>query len=246
MSVTLKPLNQQVLFITGATSHLGLSTLHAALASGAKVFMVSKKESELEKIQNEMRLKKLPTAYAVADLSEIDQLQVAADQCLDTFGAIDTWINFSGMTDRTVREFFDDSFWGVVNGSKVAVDILSKNGGALINVANNLSENSLDVAFKQAVKGYTDTLRKELLKQKAKLSISFITIEEKRRLEAPAETSSMILKCAENSKRELKITSPSAIENMILKIRSRDKDLIVANVPKKNLLNDVSSFFSRD
>ncbi|MBA2406070.1 MAG: SDR family NAD(P)-dependent oxidoreductase, partial [Bdellovibrionales bacterium] len=93
MSVKQKPLNQQVIFIAGATSAIGLATVMMAVAQGAKVFMVARHENELQKIQDEMRIKNYATAYALADLGEVDQVQYAADVCLSTFGTIDTWIN---------------------------------------------------------------------------------------------------------------------------------------------------------
>ena len=210
-----------MLFITGVTSSLGLGTLRAAVNSGSKVFMVSKHESELQKLQDEMLRQNHVTAFAVADISEIDQLEVAADQCLATFGTIDTWINFSGADELTERETFDSNFWGIVNGCKVAAQILRISGGSLINVANNFTESHLDTAFKQALRGFTESLRKEVLAQKAPLAISFITIDESRKLELPEETSEKILKCAVSATREMKIMSPGRIEKFVKKFQTQ-------------------------
>lgn len=217
----LKPLNQQVLFVTGVSSTLSLATLRTAVAAGTKVFMVSKNERELEKLQAEMKGQGHTTAYAVADISEIDQLEVAADQCLTTFGAIDTWINFSGGDELTERETFDSNFWGIVNGCKVAVETLKTSGGSLINVANNFTEGHLDRAFKQALRGYTESLRKELQNLKVPMTVSLITIDENRKLESPEETSEKILKCAEVATREMKITSQGRVERFVKKFQTQ-------------------------
>lgn len=188
MSVKLKPMYQQVVFITGATSGVGLATVRLALNQGAKVYMVANNEDELQNIQDEMRSKNLPTAYAVAEVSEIDQLQIAADHCLETFGTIDTWINNAGVSiyarlldtdDEAAKSLFDTNFWGVVNGCKVASSILRKSGGTIINLGCVFSGESRQIqgiymASKSAVKGFTDSLKRELQAEKAPISVSLI------------------------------------------------------------------------
>jgi short-subunit dehydrogenase len=188
MALKLKPLHQQVLFITGTTSGIGLATLHRAVEQGAKVFMAARNEEELQRIQDEMRNKGYDTAYSVIDVAEQEQLQFAVDQCLATFGTIDTFINNAGISlygrlmDTTMdeaRRLFDTNFWGVVNGCKVAVPILKRSGGVIINIGSVLSEVALPIqglysASKHAVKGYTDALRRELLADKAPIQVTLI------------------------------------------------------------------------
>jgi len=65
------------------------------------------------------------------------------------FGRIDTWVNNAGIavygrldevSEEDSRRLFDTNFWGVVNGSLVALRYLRQNGGALINVGSEVSE----------------------------------------------------------------------------------------------------------
>jgi len=65
------------------------------------------------------------------------------------------------------HQLFEINFWGVVNGSLVALPYLRRQGGALINVGSEVSEAStrllgMYVASKHAVKGFTDALRIEI------------------------------------------------------------------------------------
>ena len=189
MAVKLKPLYKQVIFMTGATSSIGVATLHMAVEQGAKVFMVDRidKEEELQRMQDDMRAKGYDTAIAISD-EETEQLQFAADQCLKTFGKIDTWINNTGTTPQAghlklskkeTRALFEENFWGFVNGCKLATTYLKENGGALINVGSAVDESELNImgvaaASRHAIKGFTDTYRKELSQDKIPVSVSLV------------------------------------------------------------------------
>lgn len=216
MSVSLKPLNQQVIFITGASSGVGMAVVRSALEQGAKVFMVAHHEDELQRIQDEMRLKDLPTAFAVADVTEVDQLQVAADQCVATFGTIDTWINNASISlyariletdDAEARRLFDANFWGVVNGSKVAAKMLKHSGGAIINLGGpsnkkNLPLEAIYCASKEAVRAFTDSLRDELHEENYPVSVSLVLPEASDRVYLPKVVAENILTCATSVTKE--------------------------------------------
>lgn len=188
MGISLKPLHHQVIFITGATSGIGLATARMAAQEGAKIFMVARDEDELQKIQDEFRQKEYASAFAVADVGEFQQLQSAAERCVNDFGRIDTFINNAGFSiygrlletnDKEARELFDTNFWGVVNGCKVAVPFLKQGGGALINIGSVLSEVALPIqgiysASKYAVKAYTDALRRELIADESPISVTLV------------------------------------------------------------------------
>jgi len=260
MSITLKPLRNQVILITGATSGIGLATVHKAVNAGAKVFMVARNEDELQKIQDEMRLNGFNTAFAVADVAEFDQLQSAADHCITTFGRIDTWVNNAGIsiysrlldtTDEEARKLFDTNFWGVVNGSKVAVPFLKEQGGALINIGSVLSKVALPIqgiysASKFAVKAFTDALRRELKADKLPISVSLVMpgaidtpYPEHARshigepvqtppVYAPELVADAILECAMTPRREMNVGSSAIIFPFVERYFPRLQDLIMS------------------
>ncbi len=70
------------------------------------------------------------------------------------------------------------NFWGTVNGSLVAVEHLRRRGGALINVGSIASDLAFPfrvyAASKHAVKGFTDTLRMELIAEGAPVSVTLV------------------------------------------------------------------------
>ncbi len=105
-----------------------------------------------------------------------------------TFGGIDTWVNVAGLTVYgPLREISQDdherlirtNFWGTVNGALVAAEHLRARGGALINVGSIASDlafpfQGLYAASKHAVKGFTDTLRMELIAEGAPVSVTLV------------------------------------------------------------------------
>ena len=241
MTIKLRRLEEQVIFITGATSGIGLATVHKAVEQGARIYMVARNENELLKLQNEMKAKGYETAFGVADVSNIDQLRKAAEKCLTTFGRIDTFINnaensiYAHLLDTNLEEakrFFDTNFWGVVNGCKIAVPLMKKYGGAIINIESVLSNVSIPIqgvysASKHAVKAYTDALRRELLAADLPLQVTLIftgsidtpfTLHAASKIGEPFHTppvypadlvAKAILKCSIKPTRELRIGSTS-------------------------------------
>jgi len=175
MSPSLKPLNQQVIVITGASSGIGLATAQDAAKAGARVVLAARSGDVLEAIVATLVKQGHEAIHVVADVADRDQVQRIADAAIDRFGRIDTWANVAGVTiygkldevlDADSRRLFDVNFWGMVHGSLVALPHLRRHGGALINVGSEASEVAVPLqgmysASKHAVKGFTDALRIE-------------------------------------------------------------------------------------
>ncbi len=188
MSLLLKPLDQQVIVLTGASSGIGLVTAHSAAKAGAKLVLVARNEDALKDILDQIIQHGGEAAYVVADVANKSQLANAAQEALTRFGRIDTWINDAGVSifgrlqevgDEDSRRLFETNFWGVVHGSLIALPHLKQHGGALINVGSELSEAVVPLqgmysASKHAVKGFTDALRVELEVEGAPVSVSLI------------------------------------------------------------------------
>ena len=189
MAISLKPLGQQVMVITGASSGIGLAAAEEAAEHGAKLVLASRSESTLATIVSEINSTVSEAIYVVADVGDRAQVEKIADAAIDHFGRIDTWINDAGgsiygrldvVSDKDNRRLFDTNFWGVVNGSLVALAHLRQNGGALINIGSEVSEAVIPLqgmysASKHAVKGFTDALRIEIQElDKAPVSITLI------------------------------------------------------------------------
>ena len=176
MSPSLKPLNQQVIVVTGASSGIGLATAQDAAKAGARVVLAARSGDVLEAIAATLAKQGHEAIHVVADVAEREGVQRIADAAIDRFGRIDTWANVAGVsiygridevTEADARRLFDINFWGMVHGSLVALPYLRRHGGALINVGSEASEVAVPLqgmysASKHAVKGFTDALRIEV------------------------------------------------------------------------------------
>lgn len=188
MPVKQKQVKDQVIVITGASSGIGLATAKEAASRGARVVLNSRDPIDLSKAVQEIREDGGEAVMHVGDVADRSAMEGLAHAAITAFRRIDTWINNAGVsiygeirdvTMEDARRLFDTNYWGVVNGSLVAVDHLSTFGGTLINVGSVLSETGYPLqghytASKHAVKGFTDSLRIELEKEDMPIVVTLI------------------------------------------------------------------------
>lgn len=187
-SAAKKPLDQQVIVITGASSGIGLATARMAAARGARIVLAARNGEALAEIRAEIERQGGEALDVVTDVSDRAQVEALARAAIARYGRIDTWVNDAGLSiigrleqveDSDHRRLFDVNFWGVVYGSLVALPHLKESGGTLINLGSVAS----DVAFplqgmysasKHAIKGFTDSLRIELKEEGAPVAVTLI------------------------------------------------------------------------
>ncbi len=189
MKAQLKPIGQQVIVITGASSGIGLTTALMAAQQGAKLVLVARSDETLDEIRAGIEKAGGEAAVVTADVAERGALEDAAKLAVERFGRIDTWINNAGVSiygrldeveDADNRRLFETNFWGTVYGSLAALPYLKRQGGALINVGSEVSDAVVPLqgmysASKHAVKGFTDALRVEIeLLDKAPVEVVLI------------------------------------------------------------------------
>jgi short-subunit dehydrogenase len=190
MAIKLKPLNEQVMVITGASSGIGLATAEAAAEAGAKLVLAARSGETLADIVDRLAAAGADVVHVTADVADVDAVQQIAQAAVARFGGIDTWVNNAGVSiygrldevsEEDARRLFDVDFWGVVHGSLTALSIMRDRGGAIINVGSEVSDAVIPLqgyyaAAKHAVKGFTDALRVEV-QETDKLAVAITLIQ---------------------------------------------------------------------
>lgn len=190
MHTKLKPLAEQVIVITGASSGIGLVTARMAARQGSRVVVAARNEAALRDLVNEIRSQGGEAVHVVCDVGSEEDVARLADAAVRAFGGIDTWVNNAGISifgrtwDVPVadwRRMFETVYWGVVYGSLTAVRYFRKHGraGAIVNVGSFFGDRAPPVqstysSAKFAVHGFTEALRMELEHDRIPVSVSLI------------------------------------------------------------------------
>ncbi len=176
----LKPVDQQVVALMGASSGIGRETAIRFAKRGAKVVVSARNEGVLQSLVDEIRRDGGEALAVPADVAEFEQVEAVADRAVEEYGALDTWVHLSGVGlyatfDQTKPEEFrrviDVNLMGQVYGAMVALPHLKREGrGALIHISSVEAKRSAPfhsayAASKHGIDGFLESLRVELKRQ---------------------------------------------------------------------------------
>jgi short-subunit dehydrogenase len=189
MSTKLKPLAEQVIVITGASSGIGLATAREAVRRGAAVVLVARNEPVLEKIATELREADGEVAVCAVDVADEGAARRIAQVAEDEFGGFDTWVNCASVSDYGTleqigmaehRRLFEVNYFAMVEACLVALEHLrARGGGAIVNIGSILSDRTIIEqgpysAAKHAVRSLTETLRMDIDREGLPISVTLI------------------------------------------------------------------------
>jgi NADP-dependent 3-hydroxy acid dehydrogenase YdfG len=93
-----KPISEQVIVITGASSGIGLVTAKEAARRGAKVVMAARTQRDLEEHAEEIRREGGDAIVVPTDVTDDAQVEALARRAAESYGRIDTWVNNAGVS----------------------------------------------------------------------------------------------------------------------------------------------------
>ena len=179
----------RVVVITGASAGVGRAAALAFARRGDKVGLVGRSMQGLDDARDEIAAAG-GTAFAhAADVSNSDELRRAADAIEQALGPIDVWVNnamvtilspVSELQPDEVRRVTEVTYLGTVHGSLIALERMSERGkGRIIQVGSALAYRSVPLqapycAAKAAIRGFTNSLRCELIYQKSPISLTMV------------------------------------------------------------------------
>ncbi|NMG21828.1 SDR family oxidoreductase [Brasilonema bromeliae] len=185
----LKPINQQVVAVVGASSGIGRITALKFAMRGAKVVVAARSEQGLKSLVDEIRGNGGEARYVIADVSEFEQIKAIADQTVAEYGRLDSWVHvaatgvispFEKITPQEFERIVQVNLMGQVYGAMVALPHLKREGrGALIHVSSMQGRRSLPLqssycAAKHGLEGFLESLRVELQYEKLPISVTSI------------------------------------------------------------------------
>jgi NAD(P)-dependent dehydrogenase (short-subunit alcohol dehydrogenase family) len=178
-STQYRPLKNQVVVITGASSGIGRATALELARRGARVAVAARDGEALDALARSLDMNQGGgVALAVTtDVTDFESVRRLAHWTRERFGRIDTWINnaaeslYATVEDTTPDEYrrlFEVNFLGMVHGVLAALPIFREQGGGhLVHVGSALSYRGVPYqaaysATKHALKALTEVLRVEL------------------------------------------------------------------------------------
>ena len=171
-------MNNQVIWITGASSGIGEALVYAYNALGARLIISSRNQEQLLKVKAKC-INPLNVHVFTLDLEDTSSLAHKAEEAIAMYGAIDLLINSGGISQRgfamdtnlaTEQRLMTINFWGTTILAKAILpQMLAKNSGHIVCISSLVGKfgtplRSAYSASKHALHGYFDSLRAELPK----------------------------------------------------------------------------------
>ena len=160
-------LTNQVCVVTGGAKGIGLATVQALLARGARVALLDLANVALDH----------PHALSIrCDVSRAAEVQSAVDQITEQLGLIDVWVNNAGLArHRWIPDYTEEeidlmlavNLKGTILGSQAALKaMIPHKRGHIINVISTASlrgipSETVYCAAKWGVRGFTQGLAEE-------------------------------------------------------------------------------------
>lgn len=187
--IRLKPINQQVVVVFGASSGIGRATALQFAREGAKLVVSARNQDALESLAEEIRAFGGEAYVCPADAAIFGEVQSVADFAVRQFGRIDTWAHIAGVGiygkfwELSPAEFdqaVQIDLMGPVYGAMASLPHLkAQKGAAFIAVSSvesqiGLPYQSAYAAAKHGMKGFLDVLRLELEYEDIPVSVTNI------------------------------------------------------------------------
>ncbi|MGW0805784.1 SDR family oxidoreductase [Nonomuraea sp. NPDC002799] len=185
------PLRGRVVVVTGASGGVGRAVVRELGARGAKVALIARGTAGLGAAAVDVGVEGGSGQVFEADIADYDQVRQAAERIEAEMGPISVWINtafssvFAKFTDISPEEFkrtTEVTYLGYVWGTKAALDHMGpRNAGAIVQTGSALSQRGIPLqsaycGAKHAVKGFTESVRTELLADRSNIHITLVQL----------------------------------------------------------------------
>jgi NAD(P)-dependent dehydrogenase (short-subunit alcohol dehydrogenase family) len=180
---------REVAVVTGASAGVGRATVRAFAKEGAYLGLLARDHEGLEAARQEVVAAGGKALVLRIDVAKADEVEAAAAAVEQAFGPIDIWVNnamvsvLSPIKEMTPEEFqrvTEVTYLGYVYGTLAALRrMLPRDYGVIVQVGSALAYRSIPLqsaycAAKHAVKGFTDSLRSELIHDRSHVRVTMV------------------------------------------------------------------------
>jgi short-subunit dehydrogenase len=180
-----------VVAITGASAGIGRALAAVFGARGWNVALLSRNRERLLEAQREIERLGGRALVLPLDVADAQAVSSAADRIMTEWGAIDVWVNnamatiYAPVHQVSADEFkrvTDVTYLGTVHGTLAALrHMREQNAGTIVQVGSALAYRSIPLqsaycAAKSAVRGFTDSLRSELIHEGSAIRLTMVQL----------------------------------------------------------------------
>ena len=180
-----------VVVVTGASAGVGRAIAHRFSRAGWRIALIARDGDALDQVRREVEEMGGTALVIPTDVADAQAVFAAAEQVASRFGAIDVWINdamvtvFSPVWEMTPEEFrrvTEVTYLGFVHGTMAALRHMRPVGrGTIIQIGSALAYRGIPLqsaycGAKHAIRGFTDSLRTELIHEGSRISLSMIEL----------------------------------------------------------------------
>src|SRR4051794_37221560 len=183
-----KPVSEQVILVTGASSGLGRAVARAAGSRGAKVVVTARNTEALDNCVREIEAFGSEALAVPADCTVQDEVAQVVEQAVDRFGRIDTYVANAIVTvyaetyrygPDELRRIMDVNFFGQVYGYWAVLPHLRESQGTFLSIQSALAYRGIPLqggycASKAALRNFFESARVELMKAGWGVDISVV------------------------------------------------------------------------
>ena len=171
----------KVVVISGGSRGLGLLMARRLGKEGAKLLLIARDQSELERAQSELQKANIDVAVRACDVTNQDEVNNTAAYAMEHYGSVDVLINNAGviqvgpmdsMTTADYEDALKTHFWGPLYMTMAfSPGMRARKNGRIVNISSIGGKVAVPhllpyAVSKFALLGYSEGLRMELLRDK--------------------------------------------------------------------------------